>query len=132
MGPSSLKFGNSGRIVTLQAPASFGNNHVAPGKITNLPVGGLNKSGALQNSKFDRGASRIDRRPEKSLSQARSRPRLSDRSRSNFGRSRFASTQFRGSRFGSGGGFGGRRFGGGGFGGGGFGGRGFGGGFGRR
>ncbi len=131
MAPSSLKLGNGGRIVTLQSSASLGSNHVAPGKITNLPAGGLNKSGALQNSKLDRGPSHIDHRPAKSFSQVGNNPRMARLSRSNFGRSSFASTQFHRSsfrpQFRSGG------FGGGGFGGGGFGGRGFGGGgFGRR
>jgi hypothetical protein len=131
MAPSSLKLGNGGRVVTLQSSASLGSNHVAAGKITNLPAGGLNKSGALQNSKFDRGPSHIDHRPAKSFSQVGNNPRMARPSRSNFGRSSFASTQFHRSsfrpQFRSGG------FGGGGLGRGGFGGRGFGGGgFGRR
>jgi hypothetical protein len=121
MVPASLKFGGLGS----------GNRNAAPGKIVNLPVGGLNKSDALQNSKFDRAVSRIDRRPAKSFAQIRDRQGPMRMSRSNFGRPprsgnlRFASTQFHGSgfrpQFRSGGGFGGHGFGGGGFGGGGFG-----------
>ena len=121
MVPASLKFGGLGS----------GNHNAAPGKIVNLPVGGLNKSDALQNSKFDREVSRIDHRPAKSFAQIRDHQGPARMSRSNFGRPprsrnlRFASTQFHGSAFRPqlrpGGGVGGHGFGGGGFGGGGFG-----------
>src|SRR5450755_2578259 len=120
--PASLKFGGLGS----------GNHNAPPGKIVNLPVGGLNKSDALQNSKLDREVSRIDRRPAKSFAQIRDHQGPVRMSRSNFGRPprsgnlRFASTQLHGSAFRpqfrpGGGGFDGHGFGGGGFGGGGFG-----------
>jgi hypothetical protein len=125
LAPASLKFSNGGRIVTLQSTASLGNHNVAPGKITNLPAGNLNKSGALPNSKLDRGPSRLDRRTTKSFSQVGGNQRTQRLSRSNFGRSSFASSRFQRSSFRP-------QFRSGGFGGGGFG-RGFGGGgFGRR
>jgi hypothetical protein len=122
MVPASLKFGGLGS----------GNHNAAPGKIVNLPVGGLNKSDALQNSKLDREVSRIDHRPAKSFAQIRDHQGPVRMSRSNFGRPprngnlRFASTQIHGSAFRpqfrpGGGGLGGHGFGGGGFGGGGFG-----------
>jgi hypothetical protein len=122
MVPASLKFGGLGS----------GNHNAPPGKIVNLPVGGLNKSEALRNSKLDREVSRVDRRPAKSFAQIRDHQAPVRMSRSNFGRPprsgnlRFASTQLHGSGFrpqfrSGGGGFGGHGFGGGGFGGGGFG-----------
>jgi hypothetical protein len=122
MVPASLKFGGLGSR----------NHNAPPGKIVNLPVGGLNKSDALQNSKLDREVSRIDHRPAKSFAQIRDHQGPVRMSRSNFGRPprngnlRFASTQIHGSAFRpqfrpGGGGLGGHGFGGGGFGGGGFG-----------
>jgi hypothetical protein len=126
--PASIKLGGPAISGMNLSP---GNHNAAPGKIVNLPAGGLNKSGMLQNSKLDRQVNRFDRRPAKSFSQSRINQRTGRLSRSNFGRSRFASMQSRRSRFrpqfrsGGGGfgrgGFGGRGFGGGGFGGGGFG-----------
>jgi hypothetical protein len=117
MVPPSLKFGG----------LASGNNNAAPGKIVNLPVGGLNKSDALQNSKLDREVGHIDHRPAKSFSQMRVHQGPMRMSRPNFGRPprtgnlRFASTQFHGPAFrpqfrSGGGGFGGGGFGGGGFG----------------
>jgi Caspase domain len=122
MVPASLKFGG----------LASGNHNTLPGKIVNLPAGGLNRSDALRNSKLDREVSRIDHRPEKSFSPIHDRQGPMRVSRSNFGRPprsgnlSFASTQFHGSGFRpqlrpGGGGFGGHGFGGGGFGGGGFG-----------
>jgi hypothetical protein len=112
MAPPSIKFGGLGS----------GNNNAAAGKIVNLPVGGLNKPVALQNSKLDGEVNRIDHRPAKSLSQIHVRQEPMRISRSNFGRPprtgnlRFASTQFHGSAFrpqfrSGGGGFGGGAFG---------------------
>src|SRR5712672_2065822 len=74
MVPASLKFGG----------LATGSNHAAPGKIDNLPVGGLNKSDALQNSKLDREVGRIDHRPAKSFSQIRVHQVPMHMSRSNF------------------------------------------------
>jgi len=118
---------NGGRIVTLQSPGmnvSSGDHNFAPGKIVSLPAGGLNKSGAPQQSNLDREANRIGH--QKSFSQARvDRPRagtlrssMGRLPRSAGGNPRLASTQFHGSAFRprSGGGFGGGGFGGGGFG----------------
>ena len=76
MVPASLKFGGLGS----------GNHNAPPGKIVNLPVGGLNKSDALQNSKLDREVSRVDRRPAKSFAQIRDHQGPVRMSRSNFGR----------------------------------------------
>jgi hypothetical protein len=126
--PASIKLGGPGMS---GMNLSSGNHNAAPGKIVNLPAGGLNKSGALQNSKLDRQVNRFDRRPAKSFSQNRINQRTAHLSRSNFGRSRFGSMQSRRSAFrpqfrSGGGGFGRGGFGGGGFGGGGFGGGGFG------
>ena len=124
----SIKSGglsNGGRIVTLQSTgmnASSGHKDFAPGKIANLPAGGLNKPGAPQNSKLDGEANRIGH--QKSLSPTHvDRPRMGT-FRSNMGKpprsaggnSRFASTQFRPQFRSGGGGFGGGGFGGGGFG----------------
>jgi caspase domain-containing protein len=125
--PPSLKFGNGGRIVTLHSPGttgSLGNHNGVPGKVGDLPGGGLSKPGATQNSKPDREIGRFDhRRQGKSLSEIRasrrpSRPGFDGSQRGN--RMRFASTQFHRPafrpQFRSGGGFGGGGFGGGGFG----------------
>ena len=121
MAPPSVKLGNGGgQIVTLHPPGAntlSGNGNGNLGKIANLPAGGL-KSGALQNSKLDRGV--LDHWPAKSLSQARvNRPARLSRSgglpRGGGRNFRFASTQPRGfafrPSFHSGGGFGGGGFG---------------------
>ncbi|MGB8609026.1 caspase family protein [Bradyrhizobium sp.] len=98
------KLGNGGRILNLQSPganAPSGNN-AGSGKIVDLPGGGLNKSGAQQNSTLNGGAARIDDRPAKSLSPIRTNQPAAGTSRTNIGalpksagnNLRFASTQF--------------------------------------
>jgi hypothetical protein len=70
IGPDKL--GNGGQIVTLHSPgttASSGNNSAGSGKIIELPGGGLNKTGAPQNSKLGGEITRLDDRSAKSLPQ---------------------------------------------------------------
>jgi hypothetical protein len=119
------KLGHGGQIVTLQSPGgnAASGNHGA-GKIVEMPGGGLNKTGALQNSKLNGEVGRVGDHPAKSLSHLDQQP--VGKSRSNFGNpqkfrqgsgfsnggSNFRMASSRGGGFG-GGGFGG---GGGGFG----------------
>jgi hypothetical protein len=124
------KLGKGGQIVRLNSPAttaSSGNNSAGSGKIIDLPRGGLNKTGAQQDSKLGGGITRFDDRSAKSLPQIHGNQQLGGISRSNIvtppkfrqqlgvtnagGNQHFASTQFHGPAFQSqarSGGFGGR------------------------
>ena len=82
------KLGNGGQIVTLHSPgttASSGNNSAGSGKIIDLPRGGLNKTGAQQNSKLGGEITRFDARPAKPLSQIHVNQQPTGISRSNIG-----------------------------------------------
>jgi Caspase domain len=98
--------GHSGHILNLQSPgANASSGNAGSGKIVDLPGGGLNKTGAQQNSNLNGGAARIDDRPAKTLSPIRTNQPSAGILRTNIGappRStgnnlRFASTQFHGS-----------------------------------
>jgi hypothetical protein len=112
------KLGNGGQIVTLHSPgttASSANNSAGSGKIIELPRGGLNKTGAQQNSKLGGGITRFDDRSAKSLPQIHGNQQLGGISRSNIATPpkfrqqlgvtnagsnvRMASTQFHGPAF---------------------------------